>query len=256
MSFPIPLTRPLTVFDLETTGKDPATARIVEIAITQIRPDGKKIPYWALVNPGISIPAEATAIHNITDDHVLGKPRFEDIAPKLVRAFTGCDLAGYNLKRYDVEVMAAEFKRAQVTWEPDGAVLDGFVLWQLLQPRRLSDAVRFFCHREPSGPHTADGDTSDAFDVLVAQLETGKLPLDLKALHALQFPANPNAIDKQGKFEWAGGVAALTFGKHRGVPLHEVPRAYFQWLQKQEFAFDTRVIIDNAVRGEFPLRVA
>jgi DNA polymerase-3 subunit epsilon len=257
MTFPIKLTRPLTVFDLETTGTDPQTARIVEIAITRVLPEGKHTNHWTLVNPGVSIPAAATAIHNIADEHVLGKPRFEDLAPKLAKVFTDCDYAGYNLKRYDIVVLDAEFKRAGVPWSSEGAsVLDGYVLWQLLQPRKLSDAVRFFCEREPSGPHAASADTSDAYDVITAMLEQNKdrWPMSLPELHALQFPVNPNRIDQQGKFEWQGGTASLTFGKHKGQPLHDVPRAYFQWLQKQEFAFDAKVIIDNAVRGEFPLR--
>jgi DNA polymerase-3 subunit epsilon len=257
MTFPITLKRPLTCFDLESTGTDPRTARIVEIAITQIKPDGTHVNYWSLVNPGVSIPAEATAVHGITDEHVLGKPRFEDLAPKLVRAFTNCDYAGYCLKRYDIEVMVNEFRRAGIEWSSEGScVLDGHVLWQKLQPRTLADAVRTFCEREPSGPHTADGDTSDAYDVITAMLlqNTDKWPMELAALHEMQFPTNPNRIDHQGKFEWQGGVAALTFGKNKGVPLHQVPRSYFQWLQKQEFASDARAIIDNAVRGVFPLR--
>jgi DNA polymerase-3 subunit epsilon len=257
MTFPIKLTRPLTVFDLETTGTDPKTARIVEIAITRVMPDGKHVNYWSLVNPGISIPGSATAIHGITDEDVLGKPRFEDLAPKLVKAFTDSDYAGYNLKRYDIEVMNAEFKRAGVPWSSEGSfVLDGYVLWQLLQPRKLSDAVRFFCEREPSGPHAASADTSDAYDVITAMLmqNTDRWPMSLPELHELQFPVSKNAIDKDGKFEWLGGVAALTFGKHKSKPLHEVPKSYFQWLQGQEFASDTRVIIDKAVDGKFPLR--
>lgn len=256
--FPITLTRPITWFDLETTGIDPKTARIVEIGVTQLRPDGEHVNYHTLVNPGVLIPAGATAKHGITDEMVVGKPRFEDLAPKLSRAFSNCDFGGFNLKRYDIEVMAAEFRRARIEWSADDAcVLDGHRLWQILFPRTLTDAVREFLGREPSEAHRATGDATDALEVVSAMLEKfpEALPRDLKALHELQFPSNPNAIDKQGKVAWnEAGDAVLTFGKHKDVPLAKVPRSYLDWLLSTDMAFDTRTILTNAKQGRFPTR--
>lgn len=256
--FPLPLTRPITWFDLETTGPSPTTARIVEIGITQVQPDGSRLQYHTLVNPGVPIPPDATAKHGITDDMVVDKPRFAAIAPKLVRAFRGVDYGGYNLKRFDLEVLAEEFRRADVAWEPDGYVIDGFRLWQVLYPRTLTDFVREFLGREATDAHRATGDATDALEAFVAfyTRHRDRLPDTLMGLHELQFPRDPDAVDREGKLRWLpNGEAALTFGKHAGVPLSQVPRSYLQWIADGRFPADVKALIHRACAGQFPRRV-
>ena len=255
--FPFPIQRPFTWVDLETTHKIPKLARIVELSIIQFRPDADEpIEWWTLLNPGVSIPKEATEKHGIVDDHVLMKPRFEDVAPKLIRAFQGCDIGGFHV-RYDMEVLEHEFKRVGVSTEgPSARVLDPFRLWQILEPRTLSDAVERFLGRKHDGAHGAKADITATIEVAVHLLNTyrDKFPADLDQLHNLQFPVDPARIDTQGKIVWHEGDAVLTFGKHAYSPLKKIPRDYLQWLLKQELAFDTRTVIENAVRGTFPTR--
>ena len=79
----LPLDRPLVVFDTETTGTNPRSDRIVEIACVKIHPDGRRENWHRRVNPGIPIPSASTAIHGICDADVAGQPRFADVAAEL-----------------------------------------------------------------------------------------------------------------------------------------------------------------------------
>ncbi len=219
MTFPVALTRPLTWVDLETTGKNAKTARIVQIAITQFHPDGRVIEYWTLVNPGITIPPELTAIHGISNDDVIGKPYFYQIAAKLVRAFQGTDYAGYGI-RFDAEVLRAEFARADVdTSMPPGVepprFLDGLRIWQIKQPRTLSAAVEEFAGHTHDAAHGAPADVAGAIEAVTGMFARWPdLPRDMAALHALQFPRPEGAVDTLGKLVWLNGEACINFGKH------------------------------------------
>lgn len=259
MILPFTLKRPLTCADLETTGKNPRTARIVEIAITQLHPDGATVQWWSLINPGISIPPETTAIHGITDDHVLGKPRFCEVASRVVRAFRNCDFAGFGV-RYDLEVLAEEFKRAGIdTSVPEGVqpprILDGHRLWQLVSPRTLSDFVEWFAGRKHEGAHGAGADVAGTLDGIEGLFQRHPdLPRDLDKLHELQFPRPENAVDSTGKLVWIdGGMrVALSFGKHALRPITEVPPDYLRWLLNTSLPSDTRTLLDGILAGRVP----
>lgn len=249
------LNRPLLWFDVETTGLS-KTARICQIAVERFLPgDDKGVPYWTLVNPGIPIPKGASEKHRIWDNDVLLQPRFEAIAPKLIRAFEGCDFGGYNV-RFDIEVVLREFKRVGVDTskvDPNAMKLDGLRLWQVLEPRTLTDFVKRFLNRDHAGAHDA------AADIAVTRLgvmEVLKLApfvgLTLEELDALQWPKDPDAITADGKVKWNGDVPVMTFGKHIDEPLQRVPSSYLNYLLKQDFAPETMRIFADAVRGIFP----
>ena len=143
------LERPLAVLDTETTGVDPLTDRIVELAVVRLDPDGAARRYRRLVDPGVPIPPAATAVHGIADADVAGRPRFAAIADRLARRLDGCDLAGFNLRRFDLPLLAAEFARAGVAFDPaDRAVVDAQQIYHAREPRDLAAAVRFYCGRE------------------------------------------------------------------------------------------------------------
>lgn len=245
------LTRPLIAFDLETTGKNPKTARIVEIGFTQIRP-GQPVREWhSLVNPGIPIPKEAQDVHGISDEDVLQAPRWEQIAADLAGGFSGCDFAGKNIK-YDIEVFATECARVGVKWAKarDVRLLDAQRLWQLLEPRTLTDAVRYFLGRDHGDAHGASADARGALEVIVEQLTRRRdygrgerLPASLDKLHELQFPRDPNAVDEAGKLTRnAAGAVCFVYGKHAGVALRNVDRGYIEWAlnaQKSGFPEET-----------------
>lgn len=263
----IALTRPLTAFDLETTGPDPQTARIVEIAIVQLKPDGASTEWSSRINPGIPIPPEATAIHGIADADVADKPTFAQMAPRILKAFVDVDYLGFNIARFDVPVLKAEFARAGVdTRVPEGVqpprILDVYCLWTKISTRKLADAVQQFCGRPHLDAHGALSDvrgTIDVFQAMSLNMEEcwSSLPWDdLQKLHDILFPKNPNALDEAGKFVWdpVRGTAVLAFSKHKGTPLSHVDRGFLSWMLKpeQNFPDDTKAIVRNALYGIFP----
>jgi DNA polymerase-3 subunit epsilon len=260
----IPLDRPLTCFDLETTGSNPATARIVQIGIIQIHPDGAQTRWSSLVNPECPIPAEATAIHGITDDMVKDARTFAQIAPRVIKAFQDCDFAGYNIVRFDLPVIQAEFQRAGIdTAVPPGVqpprILDPYVLWTKMEPRTLSAAMKKFLGRELEGAHDALADIEATVEIL-DHMTTAWLPDSLRtveALHQYAFPAIPGAIDVGARFVFRDdGVPCVNFGKHRGVPMRDVDRGFWTWLLKQDFPEESRALARNALNGVFPVKEA
>ena len=96
---------PIVFFDLETTGVNILRDKIVEISYIKVLPSGEEEEKTLRVNPGMPIPAEATAVHHITDDDVKDCPRFKDVAKELARVFQGCDIAGFNSNRFDVPLL-------------------------------------------------------------------------------------------------------------------------------------------------------
>ena len=251
----LPLSRPLIGLDLETTGTDTRQARIVEIAFHEIKPDGTEREWSTLVNPGIPIPQEATAVHHINDTDVISKPTFAQIAPSLAKGFTEVDFYGFNVT-FDLKVLLAEFARCSIAWEYGGArVVDGFRLWQLGAPRTLTDAVTVF-GVPPHDAHTALDDIKATGQVIARQLERWPtvLPRELGRLHALQFPRDPAAIDPAGKFRWENGVPVINFGKHKGVSLQKVDRGYLQWMLHGDFESATRAVARDALNGVYPTK--
>jgi DNA polymerase-3 subunit epsilon len=261
VTFPLTLTRPLTFFDLETTGLDTRTARIVEIAIWRLNPDGSVTEWWSLINPGINIPSEATAKHGITNEHVAEKPRFEELAHRVLPAFQDVDYGGYNLK-YDLAVLKSEFARCQVMAEQKPGVappriLDGFRLWQITHPRTLSDYIEAMTGKTHDDAHSAKGDVLGTMQAMKEHLLAYPevLPLDLDQLHALQFPVIPNAIDALGKLKWNDqGEATVTFGKHAGWTLSTVPASYLRYLLSTECPDDFAAILKRALQGSYPTK--
>lgn len=106
----------VALLDVETTGRDASVDRVVELGIAVGRRGEIVARYNWLINPGMPIPAEVTAIHHITDEMVADKPRFEAIAPEIANALKGCVPAAYNAM-FDRAFVMGEFSRAKV----DGA---------------------------------------------------------------------------------------------------------------------------------------
>jgi DNA polymerase-3 subunit epsilon len=245
------LHKPLAILDLETTCTDPQTARIIEIGILKILPDGRQDHSNQRVNPGIPIPPSATAIHGITDTDVAHEPRFEQIAAGLRTFLEGCDLCGFNLKRFDLRVLHAEFTRAAQILSLEGrAILDPLEIYHARERRDLTAAVRFYCGREHKSAHAASADVLATADVLGAMLgRYADLPRTVAGLD--QHLKNPNAVDSAGNFVRVEGEIRFAFGKYRGQPIDAVARMkpdYLQWMLTQDFFDDTKAVVKHALR--------
>ncbi len=103
----------VALLDVETTGRDASVDRIVEIGIVVGRHGDVVARYNWLINPGMPIPAEVSAVHHITDEMVADKPRFEAIASEVAQALRGCVPAAYNAQ-FDRAFVMGEFSRAKV----------------------------------------------------------------------------------------------------------------------------------------------
>jgi len=235
VKLPVPLDRPLAFFDLETTGVNPRRDRIVEIAVLLVSPEGDVTEKVRRFDPGIPIPAEATAVHGITDADVAGKPPFSSRARSLAGQLEGCDLAGFNLRRFDLPMLVAEFQRAGVSFEVAGRrLLDAQTIFHREEPRDLSAAARFYLGREHADAHSALGDIRTTAAVLSAQLERyTHLPRKLDALHAYCDEVSPFRTAVEEWFRGGEGDRVFARGKHRGRPLADVACEepdYLHWM--------------------------
>jgi DNA polymerase-3 subunit epsilon len=244
------LARPLAVIDLETTGTDPKQDRIVEISVLKILPDGQQVHRTRRLNPGVPIPAAATAVHGISDADVAGEPRFAQVAGGLLAFLDGCDPCGYNLKRFDLRVLCGEFARAGRQFVLEGrAVLDPMEIFHRCQPRDLAAAVRTYLGREHDGGHSAAADVVATAEVLDAMLARhADLPRDVAGLH--QHFTDPDRVDSDGFFRWVEGTVRVMRGIHRGAPLDALAAAspgYLGWMLTRPFFEDTKQVVRQAL---------
>jgi len=251
------LTRPLVVFDLESTGVDTINDRVVEVGCVKLLPDGtRSVAQWR-VNPGRKIPAEAIAVHGITDADVADCPRFEDLADELLAYFEGCDLSGFNVVKYDVPLLREEFRRAGHEFPTGGTtVVDSFQLYMRLDPRTLTAATRRYAGRELEDAHSATADAEAAADVLLGQLaEHDDLPRDPVGIAAWAQQAPPDAVDAEGKILWRDGKAVLGFSKFRGRALDDLVQneaEFLRWILRKNFHDSTKFVVSEALEGRYP----
>jgi len=251
------LRRPLVFLDLESTGTSVSSDRIVEIAILRVHPDGTEEFLCRRVNPGMPIPAEATAVHGISDADVEGKPPFASYAKSLVGLLNDCDFAGFAIARFDLPLLQAEFQRLSLEFKwRDRAVIDAMAIFHAKEPRDLAAAVRFYCGRDFSGAHAADEDLRATVGVLRAQLERYEdLPDSLDGLNEFCNPRDPNWVDADGKFTWVGGVVTVAFGKYKGTPLQRLvveDPDYLAWVLGSDFSPEVKELARNALEGRYP----
>lgn len=249
--------RRLAVFDLETTGTDRLSDRIVEVAAVRFGTGGEVATFDRRVNPGVRIPRESTRIHGISDEDVANLPPFATLAPELASFLEGCDLAGYNIRQFDVPVLLREFDLATVPFSMEGRrVVDMQTIYFRREPRDLGAAVRFFAGREHVAAHAALADAVASAEVLAGQLRKyADLPRDVAALHELSRPPEGRFVDPDKRFLWRDGEAVFAFGQHRGTRLQEIAEkspSYLDWIVEGSFPDEAKRIARDAQRGVFP----
>lgn len=238
------LDRPVMFFDLETTGTDALHDRIVEISMIKVMPDGTDIQRTVRVNPGMPIPAEATAVHHITDADVADKPLFSQIAEGLAQSFRGCDLAGFNSNRFDIPLLAEEFARAGIDFDfNECRFIDVQTIFHKKEQRTLSAAYKFYCGKNLDDAHSANADTRATYEVLMAQLDRyDDLPNDMEKL--AEYSSQNKNVDLMGRLVYDDRHReVINFGKYKGQLAVDVLRrdpSYFSWIQQGDFASSTK----------------
>lgn len=244
------LNRPVVFFDLETTGTDPLSDRIVELFAIRVNADGTQEELHHLIDPRIPIPAAATAVHSITDEMVAGCPTFEQLVDRIAGFFNECDLAGYNIKRFDVPLLLQEFERCgryPINYN-DVKLVDVMAIYHKQERRDLAAAVRFYLQREHTGAHRARADVEATISILKKQLLLyGELEPNTSFLH--DYGSAGSTVDGSGKFRRnSAGEIVFNFGKHNGQPACTQVE-YLDWMIREgKFAPDTRMVANRIYR--------
>nr|WP_299345218.1 3'-5' exonuclease [Allomuricauda sp.] len=241
------LTKPICFFDLETTGTNVATDRIVEISILKIHPNGNKESKTWLVNPEMPIPPEVVAVHGISNEKVANEPTFKQLSKEIYKMIKDSDLAGFNSDRFDIPLLAEEMLRAEVDFDMKNMVsVDVQTIFHKMEKRTLGAAYKFYCEKELADAHSAEADTLATYEVLKAQLD--------------RYPELDNNIKKLSEFttrkqslDFAGFIGVndkkepiFTFGKHKGKSVEEVLEAepgYFGWILNADFPLYTKKVL-------------
>lgn len=241
------LHKPICFFDLETTGTDVVKDRIVEISILKVFPNGNKESKTWLVNPTIPIPAQATAVHGISNEKVANEPTFKDLAKQVYNMIKDADLAGYNSDRFDIPLLAEEMLRADVDFDLGNRVtVDVQTIFHKMEKRTLGAAYQFYCKKNLDDAHSAEADTNATYEILKAQLDHyDELENNIKSLS--DFTARKRSADFAGFIVFNDDQEEVfSFGKHKNrkvVDIMEEEPGYFGWILNADFPLYTKKVL-------------
>lgn len=241
------LNRPIAFIDLETTGVNITSDRIIEISILKLMPDDTTQIETFRLNPTIPIPADSSAIHGIFDKDIKDSPTFKQVAPALLKILEHSDLAGYNSNKFDIPLLVEEFLRAEVDFDIENRkLIDVQNIFHKMEQRTLAAAYRFYCNKEHTGAHGAEADVIATYEVLKAQLEKYET-LEGNVAFLQKFSANNESVDLAGRIiRDKKGVEVFNFGKHKGKPVLEIFKtepSYYNWMMDGDFPLSTKRVI-------------
>ncbi len=239
------LSRPIIFFDIEATGLNIATDRIVELCYIKVLPNSTEKVVTQRFNPGIHISAEASAVNGIYDEDVANCPTFKMKAAEIARDFEGCDLAGFNSNHFDIPLLVEEFIRAGVDYDVTGArLVDVQGIFHKMERRDLTSAYKFYCNKDLTDAHTAEADTRATLEVLEAQLDRYADTLKNNVAFLAEFSRRNRNVDLAGRIVYNDqNVETINFGKYRGRPVAEVLQrdpGYFNWVMQGDFTQNTK----------------
>ena len=241
------LKRPVVFLDLETTGINVSSDRIVEISLLKISISGKEQWMTTRVNPEMPIPPKVTAIHGISDSDVTDAPTFREIAKNVAAFMEGCDLAGYNAVKFDIPVLAEEFLRVNIDFNfRKRKYVDPQIIFYKKEQRTLSAAYQFYCKKDLENAHSAKADTAATYEVLKAQLDMyNDLENDIEKLAI--YSAFNNNVDFAGRIILdENSIEIFNFGRYKGRPVEEVFRedpSYYSWMMNGDFPLYTKKVL-------------
>ena len=238
------LKRPIVFFDLEATGVNVASDKIVEYSFLKINTKGDKKELTGRLNPGIPIPQEASEIHGIYDKDVQNEPLFKEVASEILSFIQDCDLAGYNSNKFDIPLLVEELLRANVDFDlRDIKTVDVQIIFHKMEQRTLSAAYKFYCNKVLDNAHSAKADILATYEVLEAQLERYEdLNNDISFLST--FSTANKSVDFAGRIILnKEGEEIFNFGKHKGKKVGDVllnEPSYYAWMMKGDFPLYTK----------------
>ena len=254
------LKNPVVFLDLETTGINIVTDRIVEIALLKIHVDGSEEEKVHRINPEVPIPEETSRIHGIYDEDVKDEPTFKEVAKTLAKFLEGCDLGGFNSNRFDIPLLAEEFLRADIDIDfKKRKFIDVQAIFHKMEKRTLEAAYKFYCKKTLVDAHSALADTKATYEVLKSQLDVYK-DVEYKDINGKKFVPIVNDVEKLSEFssydrnvDFVGrivfdenGVEVFNFGKNKGIPVEKVLEeqpGYYGWIMNSEFPLYTKKVL-------------
>ena len=242
------LKNPLVFFDLETTGTNINSDRIVEICYLKVYPNGNEETKTLRINPEMHIPEASSAVHGIYDEDVADCPKFKEVAKNIASDIEGCDLAGFNSNRFDIPVLAEEFLRAGVDIDlMKRKFVDVQVIYHKLEQRTLSAAYKFYCDKNLEDAHTAEADTRATYEVLKAQLDRYADVLENDINFLSNYSCYSRNVDFAGRIAYNDhDVEVFNFGKYKGVSVKEVLQkdpGYYSWIMQGDFTLNTKNVL-------------
>jgi DNA polymerase-3 subunit epsilon len=251
----------LVVLDVESTGVWIEKDKIIEVALLKYKPDGSKEVLHTKVNPGMAIPAHITELTGISDRDVMDCPNFKSLSRQVANFLENSDFGGYNIERFDLPLLQRELSDAGIAfaWD-DRKIYDAQKVYRLNEKRDLSAAYQFYCGKDLVGAHSALADSEAVYAILTQQVaKYGEGRDDIGFLEKFEYISPMEFYDADRKFCWWNGKLYPSFGKfRRKLSLDEIARrepSYLSWLLKlDDMKEDARTLIENAMRGEFPVR--
>lgn len=237
----------MVFFDIEATGLNIATDRIVELCYIKLEPNGNEEVKTLRFNPGLHISAEASAVNGIKDEDVKDCPPFKQMAAELARTFQGCDFAGFNSNHFDIPLLVEEFIRAGVDFDISRSrFIDVQGIFHKMEKRDLTAAYKFYCEKDLTDAHTAEADTRATLEVLEAQLDRYGDELKNNVDFLAEFSRRNRNVDLAGRIVLNDqGVETINFGKYRGQSVTDVLRrdpGYFRWVMQGDFTQNTKQV--------------
>ncbi len=241
------LKSPIIFFDVETTGLNITTDKIVELSYIKVFPNGTEESKTIRLNPEKHISEQSTAIHHITDEDVKDSPTFKMVAKELAKTFEGCDVAGFNSNRFDIPLLEEEFINAGIDIDlARRRFVDVQTIFHKMEQRNLVAAYKFYCGKNLDDAHSADADTRATYEVLKAQLDRyPSLQNDVQFLS--DFSTQNKNVDLAGRIIYNDqNVEVFNFGKYKGQPVADVLKrdsGYYGWMMHGDFPQNTKKVL-------------
>ena len=249
---------PIVVLDVEATGTWIDKDKIIEIAMVKIRPDGSREVYDKRINPGIPIPKVVCELTGIYDQDVKDAPVFKDLASGILLFIGDCDLAGFNIERFDLPLLEREMTQAgyKLDWQRH-PVYDVQKIYHLNEKRDLTAAYKFYCNKDLNNAHSALADTEATLEILKAQVHKYGEDKAVENLKKYNYEIRAEFFDEDRKFRWWNGKIYMMFGKYaKQFNLQEIvkkDRGYLEWILSKDFSNEVKDLIQNALNGKFPV---
>lgn len=254
------LSKDLVLLDLETTGVWVEKDRIIEIALIKCCPAKTRQTYHKKINPGIPIPKIVTELTGISNADVKDAPNFRALSKEILDFIGNCDLAGFNIERFDLPLLEREFYDVGMKFEwKSRKIYDAQKVFHLNEKRDLSAAYKFYCNKDLIGAHTALADTEAVYEILAEQIKKyGDGDPNLSVLDKFEYTANSDFYDAERKFCWWNGKLYPTFGKYaRKQPLEDLVKNdanYLHWILKSDFSDGIKDLVKAALEGRLPVK--